>query len=220
MDVVVVNAIRSVISVLAMMAAWKTALLARTYLAVKLFKTNTAIGPTTALGALSEADYSGYAPLVVASLNGPAIDSASIAYLTTPELFFTHNAGPVGNQIYSAGLVGTIAGGVQATGTVGVTGGVVDTPAVTLGGSGYLSSPQVTVSGAPGVGAIVTATVVAGVVTAITVVAGGTGYVAPTLVIEPPVELIAGSMLLSPRPMNISTDALPVVLQQNLPAGV
>jgi hypothetical protein len=218
MDVVVVSAIKTIAAILEMLADWKTDLLARTYLKIWLFSTNTAIGPTTNLGALTPANYAGYAPITVASLNGPATDAANNGYLTTPEAFFTCSGGGVTNSIFSAGLVANIPGSTAATGTVVTTLGVISAPTVTGGGSGYISAPNVTVLGG-GTGAVVTATVAGGVVTALTLVSGGTGYTAATLVIDPPLELVAGALFQAPRPMAVATDALPVVVQLTQPAG-
>lgn len=221
MGVVCGIAVRTVAMALAMLAAFKTAFLARSYKAIKLYKTSVAIGPTTTVANLSEADFSGYAPVAISALSGPAKDAANNAYLTTAEAYFTNNGGGVGNQIYAAGIVGTIAGSTLATGTVGVTGGVVDTPVITAAGAGYLVPPKITVAGAPGVGAQVVATINgAGEVDSITVIDGGSGYVAPTITIEPPVELLAGLNFDSPVPMIAATDALPVVVQINAPSGL
>lgn len=221
MGVICGIAVRTVLMAVAMLNAFKTAFLARSYKAIKLYQTNVAIGPDTNVNNLSEADYSGYAPVAVSALNGASLDAMGNAYLTTNEAFFQHDGGGVGNQIYSAGLVGTIAGSTAATGTVGETGGVVDTPAITLAGAGYLAPPKITVAGAPGVGAVVEATINgAGEVDSITVIDGGSGYVVPLLTIEPPVELLAGLNFEAASPMIVATDATPVVIQVNAPAGL
>lgn len=220
MDLICGLAVRVYAFVLSALTAWKTAFLARTFKAVMLFKTGVAIGPGTNLTNLVEADYSGYARKTVADLNGPALDQAGNGYLTTSSLFFQHDGGVVGNQIFTAGLVGTLAGGSAATGTAAQTDGVIDTVAVTAPGGTYAIPPYVTVNDDDGSGAIVTATINGdGEVDGLVIVDGGTGYTGPTLTIDPPVELLGGVNLDSPVPMLVSTDALPLAMQINLPSG-
>lgn len=210
---------RTVVAARAIADAWKTAFLARSYAAIKLFQTNAVIGPTTTLAGLVEADFDGYSPVSVAALNGPNIDSLNNAYLTTECAEFQCTGNTTPNQIYSVGLVGALAGGTAATATVTTTAGVISAPVITLAGGPYQSPPQITVAGG-GTGAKVVATIDgSGAVDTVTVIDGGSGYTAATLVFEPPVELIGGQMLDSAQPMMVSTDALNVTLQQNIPAG-
>ena len=210
---------RTVVAALAMATAWKTAFLARSYKAVKLFKTNAIIGPTTTLAGLVEADFDGYVPVAVSALNGPNLDSLNNAYVNTNAAEFQCTGNTTPNQIYSAGLVGTLAGGTAATATVTTTGGVISAPVITLAGGPYQAPPQISVAGG-GTGAKVVATIDGdGAVDTVTVVDGGSGYTAATLVFEPPVELIGGQTIPAAQPMMVSTDALAVVLQQNIPAG-
>lgn len=219
MNLVFGIAIRTVITAFAMAQAWKAALMDRTYKVVKLYKTNVPIGATTNVNNLVEADYNGYAPVAVASFNGPAIDSANNAYITTPEAFFQKTAGGTNNQIFSAGLVGNISGATTATGTVTTTTGVISAPVITLAGDGYLAAPKIKVLGG-GTGAVVVATIDSnGAVDSLTLVNGGSGYTAATLDIEPPVELLGGFTFPSPMPMTAGTDAIAVAIQQNIPSG-
>jgi len=219
MDVSVVSTVKSNQSILDMLNDWKTDLLARTNLLLRLGKGNTTIQPGTPLNALEEADFSGYSAETVSALTGPALDQGTgSGYLTTNLCSFQQNGGAVGNIIYSAYITSDIDGGVEATGTVTTTYGVISNPIVTAGGSGYLYPPKVTVLGG-GTGARVTATIVGGVVVDLVLEDGGTGYVGATLVIDPPIELIAGGMLESPWPMQGITDFLATVAVLNNPAG-
>jgi hypothetical protein len=215
MDVVVGNCLKAFAGMLAMLADLSTDLLGRAVCQVRLFSSNTQIQPNTDLASLTEANFSGYSPGTVTSFLAPAIDQTGNAYMASNLIDFTNNGGGVGNNIYSAALCATEAGGVAATGTAHETAGAIDTVTLSTGGSGYKVAPKVTVAGAPGVGAVVTATVVGGVVTALTIVNPGSGYVAPTLTIEAPVAMVAFVNFLNPRPMNLVTDALPLIMQIN-----
>jgi hypothetical protein len=219
MDIVVCAAIKNIAAILEMLSDYKTDLLARGYLKIKLFSTAVPIGPSTLLTGLTECNFSGYAPFTVSTINGPAVDSVLNGYLAVQGAYFQNNGGGVGNQVYSAALVSQVPGTTAATGTVTTTGGVISAPVITAPGSGYTSAPNVTVLGG-GTGAVITATVVGGVVTALTLVSGGTGYTAATIVIDPPLEIIAGALLPNPMPMNNSSQALPLGLQITLQSGM
>ena len=214
MDTVLLSTFKMLTELLTILGLWKTNILTRTPV-IKLFKTSTPITDTTLLSALTECDFSGYAPSAVATINGPAIDQTGNAYLTAALAYFANDGGGTGNQVFSAALVAEIPGSTQATGTVTTTAGVVSAPVITLAGAGYVTAPKVTVLGG-GTGAVITATIAGGVVTALNLVSGGTGYTAATIVIDPPYEIIAAQNLASPVPMNVATDALPLVLQLNM----
>ena len=212
MDVQVLDPVRTTAGLVDTLAAWKIALLAAPALVVKLFKTNVMITQITLLSALSEADYAGYVPVTISSLDGVFVDGAGTAWLNTPVALFVCAGGGTTNTIYSAGLCEST--GAAATATATQAGGVVDAITVTSGGSGYQAPPSVVVTDATiGTGARAHAVLTAGVVTSIVIDAGGSGYTGPIITIEPPVRLLAGRMLANPLPMALATDAIPVVME-------
>lgn len=216
MDTVVLLGIKMTATLLAMLGDFKTDLLARTYLKIWLFQGGGTIGPDTHLDQLTPCDFAGYAPITVASINGPALDSEGNAYMTTPEVYFACLGGGTPNQVVSAALVGTTPGGVRATATTTIVAGGLGVATVTLGGGPYTTVPHVTVSG-DGTGGVAHAVLTAGVVTSIVVDDVGSGYTAATYAIDPPVDIIVGKDLESARPMILSTDALPLVMEIDLP---
>lgn len=220
MDAVCLSVVRTLVANQEMLSEYATALLARAYLAVVLFSGNQQLNSRSLLQNLQQANYDGYAPIPVTSFFGPSIDQGGNVYLTVPQVYFTHGGGPAQNTIYGAGLVAEIVGTTRATGTATQTGGAITTVAVTGGGSGYTFAPNVRVIDGAGytpiTDAVVTATVVGGIVTALNIITPGAGYVNPTLVIDPPLELIACANTPNPIPMAQSTDALPISLQVTL----
>jgi hypothetical protein len=189
--------------------AWKTAVLAAG-LHLKLFKNNVIIAPSTALAGLTEAVAPGYAPFAITTLNGPSLDQSGNAYMTSSEAFFVCSGG--GSDLcYGAYVVQDT--GAAATVTFTLTGGQYTLPVIGSGGAGYLVAPLVTVTGATGSGAILTATITGGVVTAITIVNPGTGYTTATATIAPPNKLVAAANFESPKPLQLSTDSIPVIVE-------
>lgn len=217
MDVVLANMTKSIVGMIQMMALWIVGLLAGAQLQVRLYTGGTTIAPTTTLASLTEANFSGYAPITVSALSAAAVDNAGIVYTVSNLVQFRNNGGGVGNSITNACIVATIPGSTQATGTVTTTAGVISAPVITAAGSGYLTTPSVTIAGG-GTGASITATVAGGVVTALTLVSGGTGYTTATIVIDSPLQIVGFYNFPSPRPMNIATDLLPEVQQLNIAA--
>jgi hypothetical protein len=217
MDVLAITLFKCVVGCIQALGLWTTALLAGWGSQVRLFQTNTPITPITQWGTLVEATYSGYAPIAVSSYAAPGVDSAGNTFTNTQLMEFRNNGGGTGNLIYAAAIVAMIPGTTQATGTVTTTGGVISAPVIVLAGAGYLVAPAVTVLGG-GTGAVVTATIAGGVVTALNLISGGTGYTAATLVIEPPLQIVAAQNFTQPIPLNVSTDVLPLVSQINMAA--
>ncbi len=219
MNIQLVNGVRTNTAQLEMMVDWKTELLARSELRLRLFANNVAFSPSNPVSAYTEANYAGYAPITVTGINGPNLDQTQNCYMESIVGNFQCSGLGATNQIFGALLTGTLAGGTEATGTVVAAAGVITSATVTDAGSGYSFAPNVTVTGA-GTGAVITAQVAGGVVTGLTVLDGGTGYTGtPTITIDPPEEVIAGSNLQNPISMALSTDACPVIMVLNLPVG-
>jgi hypothetical protein len=189
--------------------AWKTDLLTATIFC-KLFVNNVIVSAATVLSDLTEATAPGYLSVAVTTLNGPFLDQAGNAYMTTPENLFVCSGGGA-DICYGAYLVSVT--GAAATATFTEASGAYTAPVVTGGGSGYLVPPKVTPTGATGSGAVLVAVLTAGVVTGITIVSPGTGYTTATATIEPPTVLVEAGNFPSPRPLQTITDAIPVVLE-------
>ncbi len=192
--------------------AWSAAMLAGFGIQARLVTLPTPLTPTTAWSAITEATYSGYAPIALTTLSSPASQDGQSASIVSEQVIFSQNGGGVTNNVTGAVIVGQIPGSTQATGTVTTTGGVISLPVVTAGGAGYTSVPNVTVLGG-GTGAVVTATVVGGVVTALTVVSGGTGYTAATLVIDPPLQIVGFYNFAAPVPMVNAFSQIPITFE-------
>lgn len=190
------------------------ALVASAYVAAKLFKTNVAIGPLTTLAELTEADYAGYAPIVVTSYNGVYVDGAGTPYASTDLLDFVCAGGGLTNTVYAVALVESIGAAATATGTQ--TGGAFDGFTITSGGTGYQAVPKVVITDATiGTGATAHAVVVGGVITDLIIDTPGTGYTGPIITIERPVKLICGGNFPQGLAMVTNTDAVPTVLEIN-----
>lgn len=212
MDVFNLIAVSTFAARLAKLEAYLLTLTSAPYVAAKLFQTNIAMTPSTLLAALTEANYSGYAPIVVSSFDGPFLDPAGVAYASTPLLPFSCNGGGVGNTIYTAGLVEST--GAAATATATEVAGALATVTVTAGGSGYLLPPRVTIGDATiGAGATAHAVLTGGVVTSIVIDTPGSGYTGPTVTLERPVQLIQGFNLQNPAQMAVNTDGLLLTLE-------
>lgn len=196
-------------SLLDQWASWKADLLA-SGITMKLFVNDITIAASTELTALIEADSPGYAPFAITVLNGPALDGAGNAYMTTNQAFFVTTGG--GDDLcYGAYVV--LDTGAAATATFTLVGGAYTLPVVTSGGSGYLVPPKVTVTGDDGTGAVLEAVLTDGVVTSITIVSPGVDYTTATATIEQPNRLIAAGNFDTPRPLQVATDAIPVVVE-------
>jgi hypothetical protein len=189
--------------------AWKTALLAAA-IHLKLFINNVIVAESTHLTDLTEAVAPGYTEFNVTTLNGPSLDQAGNAYMTSNEAFFAC-AGGGSDLCYGAYVVQET--GAAATVTFTEAGGAYTLPVITSGGAGYLVAPKITPTGATGSGAILTATITGGVVTGITIVSPGTGYTTATATIEAPTKLIAAGNFPTPKPLQLSTDSIPVVVE-------
>lgn len=190
-------------------ASWKADLLAAG-LYLKLFVNDVTVSAGTALPELTEASAPGYAPLHVTTLNGPFLDQEGNAYMTTPEAVYTTTGGGT-DLCYGAFLV--MVTGAAATATFTLTGGQYTLPVITSGGSGYLTAPRVTVTGATGTGAKLTAVLTGGAVTSITIDDPGAGYTTATATLEAPMQLIVCGNFPVPRPLQVVTDAVPVVVE-------
>jgi len=180
----------------------------------RLFVTNAEIGPTTTLGTLTEATYSGYNPIAVTNFDGPYVDESGSPYADTGSLIFTCNGGGVSNTVWSLGL--TVSTGAAATATGAETGGVVDDITVTDGGSGYESVPRVVITDATiGAGATAHAVLADGVVTSIVIDDGGADYTGPIVTIDRPARLIGGVKFDQGRRMSFNTDAIIAIAEIN-----
>jgi len=190
-------------------AAWKNFLIT-SGIFMKLFVNDVTIAPTTSLTDLTEADAPGYAEFAITTLHGPAIDASGNAYMTTNESFFETTGGG-DDLVYGAYVVMNT--GAAATVTFTLSGGEYTLPVIGSGGSGYLVPPKVTPTGATGTGAKFTAVLTGGVVTSVTIDDPGTGYTTATATIEQPNMLIAAGNFPSPRPLQLVTDAIPVIIE-------
>ena len=214
MDVLALTFGKALAALIQAMTLWTASLLTGFGSQMRLVQTNTPITSTTQWGSPVEANYSGYAPIAISAYEAPGIDPAGNVYSNGGLQVFANNGGGTGNIIYSAVIVAQIPGSTQATGTVTTGAGVVSAPVITLAGAGYLVPPKVTVLGG-GTGAVITATITAGAVTALTLVSGGTGYTSATIVIEPPLQIVAFQNFPTPVPLNVATDKLPLIAQVN-----
>lgn len=215
MDVLVASIIRTIAGATQALVAWIAVLLTGYGTWCRLIQGGAPVTTASVWGTLTEANYSGYAPVQATTFATPATDSTGNTYSNTAVMEFRNNGGGVGNNVTSSVLVSQITGSTQATGTVTTTGGVVSAPVIVLAGAGYLFPPLVTVLGG-GTGAVITATIAGGVVTALNLVSGGTGYTAATIVIEPPLQIVGFFNFPTPRPLNVATDALPLISQINM----
>lgn len=197
------------------LAAWKAALLTAT-IWLKLFLNEITVSAATVLSDLEEAQAPGYAPIAVTTLNGPFLDASGNAYLTTPEALWTCSGGGTDLE-YGAYLVE--ATGAAATVTFTLSSGSYTDPVIGSGGTGYLVAPRVTVTGDTGSGAVLTATITDGVVTAINIINAGTAYTTVTATIEPPLKLVQAVNFPQARPLQLSTDAIPYVLELDMLAA-
>lgn len=212
MDAIIANGTPTQVGLYNRMQSYVTALLANAQVQLRLFKTNTAIGPLTTLADLSEADFSGYAPQVISSWSGPFIDQNGTPYADSPLKVFQNNGGGTANTIYSIGL--TVSTGAAATATATEAGGVVDAITVTGGGSGYQSPPKVTITDATvGTGATAHAVLTGGVVTSIVIDDGGSGYTGPIIALDHPAALVAGVNFVGGKRMAFITDAMACVFE-------
>lgn len=142
----------------------------------------------------------------------PAQDPNGPIYCNGGLQTFQPTGSDVGAIATNSVVVCQIPGTVQAAGTVTTTAGVVSLPVISTPGAGYLVAPLVTVLGG-GTGAVITATISGGVVTALTLVSGGTGYTAATIVIEPPLQIVAFNNFAAPVPLTNPLQALPLISQ-------
>lgn len=194
-------------------------LTANNQVAVKQYTANAGAGDLTTIADITECDYSGYAPQIIAAWQPSAVDRNGQAYVNPGLNEFRHNGGAVTNTVVGDYLVQDN-GGTTATGTV-VTGGggALTTPVVTAGGGIYAVPPRLTFAGAPGVGATGHAVLTNGVVTSFVIDTPGSGYVAATVAFEPPYELVCFRPYVDPgRIMALATDSCPIVMQQAIPA--
>lgn len=215
LDVIVVSqqtippSILTTQTLLDQLSAWSAAIISAGIFA-KLFNNNVIVTSQTPLTALTEASAPGYAPIAIGSLDGPYLDALGNAYMTSDLLPFACTGGGTDN-IYGCYVVEVT--GAAATVTFTLSGGAYTVPVITSGGTGYLVAPRVTPTGATGSGAVLTSTITDGVVTAINIVSPGTGYTTATATIEAPVKLIEVANFPAPRPLQESTDAIPLVIE-------
>jgi len=188
---------------------WKAALLGL-HIYVKIFVNNIIISTATTLADLTECSSPGYTSTNVVVLNGPFLDQGGNAYMTTPESLFVCTGGGT-DLCYGAYLVeGT---GTASTVAFTLSAGAYTLPVVTDHGGVYLVPPRITVTGATGSGAILEAVLTGTTLTGVTIVDGGTGYTTVTATIEEPYDLVAAGNFPAPRPLQLVTDAIPVVIE-------
>jgi hypothetical protein len=194
-----------------MLNDFKTDLTGNTSVALKLFQNNIAPVDTTLLSAYTEANFGGYAPIIIASYNGSYLDALGRAYMDTGLQVFTCN-GNSSNTVYGAMLTQD-SGGTRATATCSVASSTVSAITITNSGTLYQIPPIATFTGGGGSGASATFFINgAGNVTTATITSGGAAYTAaPTIALEYPYSLVASYPFQQGVGMALSTDALPIV---------
>jgi len=161
---------------------------------VHLFNGSTRFNAATTLGNLTEAFFSGYAPITVANLLPPYLAPQGGTNTQIPTIQFAWynpssvdavNVTAAGTGYTTPPTIGfTGGGGSGATAHATVSGGNITAITVDTGGSGYTSAPTVTITGGGGSGGTATATIAntGQGVNGISVTAGGSGYTTPPTV--------------------------------------
>jgi hypothetical protein len=195
----------------------KTALLANSSVQLGLYTNNVTANRNTKLSDLTEATFGGYSRQTISAWDGPYLDPTGNAYLLSPLQVFTCN-GSGSNQCYGAFLA-SVNSGVQATATnVGNSGAYASAFVITNGGTLYETPPKVHLTGATGAGATAHAVLTGGVVTSIVLDNPGSAYTTYTVVIDPPMSLVAVDPFVQPVGMALATDALPFIQEISIPA--
>jgi hypothetical protein len=179
------------------LADYITDLEARSVVELWLYNNNVTFTPNMTLSSFSESNMGGYTRFNVLSggFTTPAPDPQWRAYTSTQLAVFTYTGGQT-DTIYGSALVATNPNGVQAVGTATLTSTAVSALAFSNDGSGYAVAPKVTFSGGGGSGAAATVTISNGAIGGYSIITGGTGYTAaPTVHIDPPLELIVANQL-------------------------
>jgi hypothetical protein len=192
---------------LAIAAAEAAALTASSLVQMGLYTNNIVPGRDTTLSTLNEATFGGYGRTTIAAWDGPYVDATGNSWITSGLQVFTAD-GTSSNQIYGSFLARENAG-VHATATnAGNAGAYAALFTITNGGTLYESPPKVRLTGATGSGATAHAVLTAGVVTSIVLDTPGSAYTTYTVVIDPPMSLVAVNQFTAPIGMSLPTDAI------------
>ncbi len=143
-----------------MLSSFATTLTSNSAVALKLYNNNVSVQPSTLLSALTETNFGGYAPILIASWNGPYVDVNLQAYILSALAIFTCN-GTSSDNVYGAYLVADN-GGTRATATATVASSTVSAITIGTAGTGYTIPPVATFSGGGGTGAAATFTLSGG----------------------------------------------------------